>query len=482
MSAALPMTTTVLAVPKRKRDDYAFLPAALEITETPLSPIRSSMTLTICALVAAAIGICSIGRIDVIAIAQGKIQPRGRTKTVEPLEPGRVLRMAVANGQLVKAGDLLIELDPSESRAEEDALTSGLTALKAEALRRRVALLAAADGKALSEATLVWTAGTPELVRSREARVLESDFAQLAGQVASLEARADQSAAEAERLRGTIAVQETLAATVKQRLDMRSELLASGAESKAAVIDAAEAYQSQLATLATEKGQLGESEAARKTAEREVQQVRRTFRADYAQKLAEVERRIAEDEQRLIKARIRTGHAELRSPADGRVEGLTVTSPGQVLSSGEQVMQIVPASTGLEIEAYLPNSDAGFVHAGQTAIVKVEAYPFADYGAAEARVATVAGDAIPLPLAEQQEGNPVVSTRMLSYGGAQRVQNLVFPITLTLDKPLLETKAGDRALSSGMAVTVEVRTGSRRIISYLLSPLVEVLTTALRER
>ena len=112
----------------------------MEILETPLSPIRASLIPTICAFVTVALAWAFIGKVDIIASAQGKIQTVGRTKTIQPLETSKVLALAVENGQTVKAGQLLLELDPSEAKADEATLTRDIRALKAEAVRRSVAI------------------------------------------------------------------------------------------------------------------------------------------------------------------------------------------------------------------------------------------------------------------------------------------------------------------------------------------------------
>lgn len=468
--------------PSRQRDDYEFLPAALEILETPLSPVRRGMSLTICGFAIAALALSYVGRLDIIAAAQGKIQPVGRTKTVQPVEGGRVLRIAVENGQAVHAGDLLVELDPDDAKADAAMLLNDRRALRAEAARRRAAIGAAADLALSGPAAPDWDADTPVELRERETRVLAGDLKQLGSQIASLEARASQSEAEAVRLRATIAAQETLVATLKQRVDMRTELLARNAESRASVIDAEEAYEAQGATLAGQKGQLGESDAALVLARREISQAYAAFVADNAQKLAEAERRIDDDTERLGKTAMKAGHMQLRSPIDGRVQGLSVTSLGQVVASGEQVLQVVPASPALEIECYIANGDAGFVKAGQDAVVKVQSFPFTDYGTVEARVTRVAEDAIPLAEADEREGNPILSAKTDTFGGSQRLQNLVYPATLTLSRPLIRADGGDHALTPGMAVTVEIKTGSRRILSFLFAPVVEAVETAMRER
>jgi hemolysin D len=454
----------------------------LEILEKPLSPVRSSLIPTICAFVTAALAWGYIGQVDIIATAQGKVQAVGRTKTIQPLEPSKVLALAVENGQSVKAGDLLLELDPSEAKADEATLTRDIRALKAEAVRRSVAIESAKTRQPLPAPPINWDADTPADIAERESRVLAGDLAQLAGVVASLEAQAKQKVAARERLKATITAQEALIATVKQRVDMRVELLARGAQSKASVIDAEEAYQAQQTSLVTQKGELGEVEAAALTAQRDLDKTYSNFTAENAQKLADVERKIDENVKTLDKARIRTTHMTLKSPIDGVVQGLTVTTIGQVVTSGQQVMQIVPSEVGLEIECYLPNRDIGFVKAGQPALVKVESFPFTDYGMIDARIVRVARDAIPQIEAEQREEDPVHQSAATMFGGAQRTQNLVFPVTLQLDKAVIMVDGAPVPLTSGMAVTVEVKTGARRILSYIISPLVETVSTAMRER
>ena len=172
----------------------------------------------------------------------------------------------------------------------------------------------------------------------------------------------------------------------------------------------------------------------------------------------------------------------LRSPIDGVVQGSSITSVGQVLTVGEQVMQIVPTGTRLEIECYLPNGDIGFVRRDQSAIVKIESFPFTDYGTIDAKVTRVAHDAIPQPDAENRESNPAQAAKDTMFAGAQRMQNLVFPVSLDLGRTVIRSGDEDVPLSPGMAVTVEIKTGTRRIISYLFSPILQVATTAFRER
>ena len=468
---------------KLSRGDHEFLPAALEILETPLSPVRTGMMLTIAAFAVIALAWSWFGRIDIIATAQGKIQPVGRTKTVQPLETGKVLSIAVENGARVKAGDVLVRLDPGEARADEGTLQADIGAEKAEVLRRTAAL-ALASKRALGAVPQIrFGADVPSAIAAREQQVLAQDVAQLAGTVGSLDGQEKEKAAERDRLKSTIDAQTQLVATLKERVDMRQTLEASKSESRAKVIDALELMQTQQATLASERGQVGEIEASLGRLGRDIDKSYASFSAENAQKLADAERLMDENVEKLAKARLKTDDMTLRSPIDGTVSGSTITSVGQVLTVGEQVMQIVPSDTRLEIECYLPNADIGFVRRDQAAVVKIDSFPFTDYGTIDGVVTRVAHDAIPQPDADQREQNPVAAAKENGmFGGAQRFQNLVFPVTLTMDRTSMMSDGAEVPLVPGMAVTVEIKTGTRRILSYLFSPILQVTTTAFRER
>ncbi|WP_237479690.1 HlyD family type I secretion periplasmic adaptor subunit [Lichenibacterium dinghuense] len=486
--STLPATTKPAKVPAARRirlshGDYEFLPAALEILETPLSPVRTGMMATIAAFVVISLAWSWFGRIDIIATAQGKIQPVGRTKTVQPLETGKVLSIAVENGMRVKAGDVLVRLDPGEARADESTLEADIQSERAEVLRRTTALMLASKRALGPVPQIKFDADVPPAIAVREQRVLAQDIAQLAGTVGSLDGQVKEKTAERDRLKSTIDAQTQLVATLKERVDMRQTLEASKSESRAKVIDALELMQTQQATLASERGQIGEIEASLGRLQRDIEKSYASFAADNAQKLADAERQMDENSEKLNKARIKTADMTLRSPIDGTVSGSTVTSVGQVLTVGEQVMQIVPSDTKLEIECYLPNADIGFVRKDQPAVVKIDSFPFTDYGTIDGQVTRVAHDAIPQPDADQREQNPAMAAKDAAmFGGAQRFQNLVYPVTLTMDRTSMKSEGTDVPLVPGMAVTVEIKTGTRRILSYLFSPIMQVTTTAFRER
>ena len=471
-----------LTLVKWARSDQEFLPAALSILETPASPVRIGLLWAICLLAGFAILWSYFGRIDILAVAQGKIQPTGRVKTIQPLETGRVVAIHVENGQHVQAGDVLVELDPAEAAADEHASGSALAAYKAEALRRGAALSAAETDPTGETPKIAWQGDIPAPISEREERVLKGDLRQLRVSVQSYEAQIAQKKDEERRLESTIAAERALIDTLQQRVAMRRALLARGSTPKAAVIDAMETLQTQQTQLATQEGQLQEARAAQEVLVKERQKAIDSFIADNSQKLGEAERQIDDYEQKFAKAHVKTGHMTIASPISGTVLGLTVTTKNQVLTSSEELMRIVPDGAGLEIEAYLENKDIGFVASGQPAVVKIESFPFTRFGTLDATVERVAHDAIPQPDAQSIEGNPTKPPRNDYFAGAQRVQNLFFPVTLRAQKSTMSVEGEEIPLTPGMAVTVEIKTGKRRILEYLFSPLVETASRAMRER
>ncbi|WP_026620358.1 hemolysin D (plasmid) [Ensifer sp. WSM1721] len=474
------------------RADQEFLPAAIEILETPASPVRAAMIWLICLLAGLSLIWAYLGKFDIVATAQGKIQPIGRVKIVQSEEPGRVVVANAVNGARVEKGAILIELDPTTARAEEQALFLRLAALEAE-IARRQAQNDAADAWA---ATDIWvtTDGPPsrsvafaeqtsEAIAERERRVYTAELSKLEGTIANLRAQYRKGRAEIDRLTGTIAAQQVFVSTLAQRVSMRSKLVDAEAGSKAAMIDAQETLQEAERDLATQRGEYREAETALDVIRSEGVSQFSQFLAENMQRLAEAQREADQVTQEVAKANRKLAAMTIRSPEAGVVQASAITTVGQVVSPGTELMRIVPAGEKLEIEAYLPNRDIGFVQAGQEAVIKVEAFPFTRYGILHGKVIRVATDAIPEPDARQVEETSSANLQTsVPLSNAQRMQNLVYAVVIEPVETDILVDGKRVPLSPGMAVTVEVKTGQRRILEYLFSPLVEVSSGAMKER
>lgn len=467
-------------------DDRAFLPAALEILEVPPSPVRMALILLVAVLVATTLAWAAIGEIDIVAVAQGKVQPTGRVKPVQSLETGRVIAVDVANGGRVRAGDVLVRLDPTDAVAEETALRLALQAASAEVVRRRAVFDAIGRpgvGPRVDVPDLVWPDAIPEAIRRRETGVLMADLAQLAATLVGLEAQKAQKLAERERLVATIAAERALIDALAERVDMRATLVDRATGTRASLIDAQQTLLEQKATLASQVGQLAENAAAVDLIAAEIVRTKETARSENVQKIAEAERQIDDLRQRSTKAEVRTAQMVLVAPIAGTVQASTPAAVGQVVTTAEELMRIVPEGSTFEVEAYLPNKDIGFVHPGDEVAVKFEAFPFTRYGTVPGHVTRVATDAVPdQEAAAAETGQAQAMTTRGASGRTQRVQNLVFPVTISLDRTVIVVDGATVSLSSGMAVTAEIKTGRRTILEYLFSPVAEVASQAGRER
>ncbi|UWU23036.1 HlyD family type I secretion periplasmic adaptor subunit [Rhizobium sp. CB3060] len=478
--------------PRRTRIENEFLPAALEILETPASPIRTVFIWFIAVVVGSTLLWSYLGTFDIVSTAQGKLQPTGRVKVIQSLEVGKTRSIPVVNGSKVKAGDVVVELDDTELKSDEEALTVNLHALRAEIARRNIALALvrswlAGDiwtcDRTIPATLLSLPADTPDNIRTREQTIFAADLAQLDANLDNLAAQRTQQQATIERLSAKIDAHKRLIGTLAERVAMRSTLVDEAAGSKSGVIDALEIQQKEETDLAEEVGQLAEARAALAVATSEGEKALRAFIADNAEKLGDASKQADELDKQLIKAQTRRQSMTIESPIDGVVTASAITTIGQVVNPGSELMRVVPADTALEIEAFLPNSDIGFVAAGQEAVIKVQAFPFTRYGVVHGHVTSVATDAVPEPDAQQMEGEPAKQLQsLIPIGNVQRVQNLVFPVTVRPDTDVINVDGVMQPLSPGMAATVEIKTGKRRILEYLFSPLAEVASEAMQER
>jgi len=463
--------------------DREFLPAALELFETPPSPVRIAAIWLICGIFASALVWAYFGRLEIYAVSQGRIQPSGRSKVVQSLDPGKVVGIAVENGSRVAEGDLLIELDSRETRADREQKQGDLESALAEAARRNVAIAVARAG-GNKPPKVIYPEGTSEDVRARQDGVLAADIAELVSSRASVLAQRAERLATAKRLKASMAVRERLIAVNKEHVDMRETLNRTKVVSRAQVIETLQQYEAQLTTQAGEKGQLAENEAAIETLDRKLEEATAKFVADQSQKSEEAERKANNFKNELVKSYTKHERMKLIAPIAGTVQQLAVTTVGQVVGSGQSLMTIVPFDAPIEIEALVQNQDIGFVEPGQAAVVKIEAFPFTRYGTVDGTVVKVSRDAVDDREA-QALNDPKTATKPQSSGGGtdfSKNQNLVFPATISLSKKTINVDGKEVSLSPGMAVTVEVLTGHRRVIDYVMSPLREITFSSAHER
>ena len=250
-------------------------------------------------------------------------------------------------------------------------------------------------------------------MRKREETALAADLGQYFSTLASLQAQLAEKRAQKVRFTGSTEAREKLMAILKQRVDMRETLVARQAGTKAAVLDALQLYQDQATSLAYEQGQLLEADAGIVSLNRKIEQTTSEFVAQQTQKLTEAEQKSDRLRQDVIRAEVKETRTRLTAPIDGTVQQLAVTTVGQVVTSGQPLMIVVPSGGRIEVEALVLNRDIGFIEIGQAAVVKLEAFPFTKYGTIAGKVVRISRDAVDDRDA-QSAGDPTTAGRSVA--------------------------------------------------------------------
>lgn len=457
---------------RRSAAELEFLPAALEIVETPASPAGRTIALTISLCFAAALVWASLGSVDVIATAPGRIVPTGRVKTIQPFETGVVRAIHVQDGQVVKAGDVLLELDPTINAAERDRLQKELTAQRLDAARLRAVLESPDD----PESAFMPPAGAPAAQVALQRSLLLSQADEFHARLAGLDRQLAKNEANRAAVAATVAKLTAAVPLLRLRADARKYLADKEVGSKLQYYEIQQSLVEYEHELTVQKSRLAETAAALAALQEQHRQTEAEFRRINLAALAEAEQKAAALEEELVKAQQHQDLQQLKAPVDGAVQQLAVHTLGGVVTPAQPLMVIVPADSRLQIEAMVSNHDIGFVHAGQTAEIKIDTFNFTRYGLATGEVVSVSQDAI------VRDKTLSTAARAPTDTSEPVGQDMVYAAHVSLDRSQMQIEDKLVNLSPGMAVTVEIRTGSRRVIEYLLSPLLRYQRDSLRER
>ena len=460
----------------RAREELAFLPAALEVVETPPSPVGRAIAAAIAVFFCLAVAWAFWGEVDIIASAQGRIIPSGNIKLIQPFETGVIRSIDVKDGQRVKAGDTLIELDPTMNAAELGHLQGDLVATQLELERLRAALVENADP--LTEFRAPKGASPAQVETQRQ--FLVSQNGEFRAKLAVLKRQQEQKEAERATIGATIAKLEATLPIVQERFDVRKTLYGKELGAKLQYLEAQQQLVEMQQELAVQKSRYSEVTAAltvlTETNAQTIAEYRRTRFGEFA----EADRKVAGLIQDLVKAEQRTKLQLLTAPVDGIVQQLAVHTIGGVVTPAQTLLVLVPVDGKLEIEATVPNRDIGFIRAGQDAEIKIDTFNFTRYGILHGKVLSVSQDAISR---EKPQDKPNDKSKGTESGTSEpQGQELGFSARISLDRTQMQVGSDPVNLSPGMAVTVEIKTGSRTLMSYLLSPLLRYRQESLRER
>jgi hemolysin D len=433
------------------RRDAEFLPAVLEIQESPPSPVGRAVTLVIMVAFLAAIAWASFGYIDIVAVAQGKIIPSDYSKVIQPLESGVITVIHVRDGQAVKAGEVLIELDATVTAAEQARLSNEYLAAKVESARLR-ALLAGTD-------RLEAPSGSDPKFVEMQVQLLHDQLAEQGARLEAVRQQVEQRKAAIEGTRAEIIKLQAAVPMLTQKAQAFKKLLKDQYVAEMQYLEAEQGRVEAAQNLELQKRKLTQDQAALAEARKNLERATSDIQQGRMAELTANETKASSLSQELVKAGQRTGQQRLTAPIDGVVQQLVVHTVGGVVTPAQQLMMVVPNDHPLEVEAWVENKDIGFVKAGQPVEIKVETFAFTVYGTISGRIVGVSDDAVPL-----------------EKGG------LAYTARVSMDRSDIAVEGRAVRLSPGMAVTAEIKTGQRRIIEFFLSPFLKYTQESLRER
>ena len=421
-----------LEPPKRDRHERDFLPAHLELTETPVSPLPKWTARLIMLFAVLALVWAWFGQLDIVAVAQGKTEPGGQSKVIQPLETAEVKVIHVRDGQHVEAGETLLELRAVGSDAD---VTQSEKALHA-------AQLAKWRNEALQAQLLV-----------------SNQYQAWAAQDQQIRARIRQHEAESRVVNAEIDKLTNLGSIESKRTSDLNKLVKQNFISNHAYLEQKSKLIENQNDLKSKRNQREQIKAAIDEAKDSRAVNTQTIRRDTLDALRQADEQSAQLRAQLDKAQQRQRLMRLAAPVSGTVQQLATHTIGGVVTAAQPLLVIVPDDYQLNIKALILNKDIGFVRQGQEAVIKIEAFPYTRYGYLTGKVQTISYDAIE----NEQLG-------------------LVYAATIALDHDTLNIEGQPVRLSAGMNITAEIKTGKRRVLDYLLSPLQTKIDESLRQR
>jgi len=455
------------------RDEREFLPAALEVIETPPSPAGRMLGLVIILFFCIALGWSILGRVDIIATAPGRLSPVGGVKLIQPAEAGVVHAIFVHDGQSVRRGQILIQLDPTPASADRDRLGVDVIQAKLDVARLQALSQALASGR---PPRFTPPSGAPAELVAQARAALQAQAEQQAAKVADLSEQIQQKAAEeAEDEAQSRQISASIPLLAKKE-QIHHDLTLQGYGTSLADLDAQQQLSDARHGVDVQAQRAAQARAARAALERERAEARAEFAAGILADLRKAEQQANEQGQDLLKAQDKASQTDLRAPDNGVVEQLAAHTLNGVVTPAETLMIVVPDNQPLTIEARLSDGDVGFVHAGQSVKVKVETFNFTRYGLIDGQVTDVSRDVV--DPGERQAGD----TPSAAGASPARPSGPTYVARIALSRSSMMIDGRSEMLTPGMAITAEIKTGERSIISYLLSPLARRTSESLRER
>lgn len=433
--------------------EQQFLPAVLEITDTPPSPLGRIIIFTIIGVFCIALLLSLVCKIDIIAVAPGKIISSGHNKLIQPLKSGIVSDIFVRDGQSVKKGAPLVQIkfedaEINRTRLEQELLFASMD------VARLTALLSDRPLKAFKPPEKA----SAELIAKNKV-MLRNEAEKIQSQLEIIDDQLLQAKAEKETAQAAIKKIERMLPNVRYRIQGYQDIFEKGSISKSFYLEKEKELIQYEEDLEVQKKTLSEIEAKTQVLATQKKQEKLNFKNDLLYRLQE-----ASNKEKLLKdeyanAQWIDGLTTIKAPEDGIIQEMEIHTVGGVVTPAQTLMKLVPSGSVLEVEAMVLNKDIGFVKEDQHVTIKVDSFPYTRYGTIDSSILHLSKDAVE----NEQLG-------------------LIYVARISMTKDTIRVEDKDIRLSAGMSIVAEIKTGRRRLIEIILTPFMEYASESLRER
>ena len=440
-------------LPQKQTLEHQFMPAVLEIMQTPPSPTGRLISYSIMAFFAIIVLLVCLTHIDIVAVGTGKIISSGKIKLIQPLKSGVVNEILVKEGQVVQKGDILVKLQFEEAqnnrqRLEQELLFARLDKARYSAL---VGDNPMREFKLPSDIPADLAVKTTNLFKNDLAK-LDTDTFVLDGQISEMDAQIKVLQAEIQKVERAIP-------NLKETVQIKKTLLDEQLVSKIQYLDLERMLIEYQETLKVNRLRLNEATQKKHTLMAQRQQIQIHFKNEMAYKLQEALNNESIFFKELENARWIEGLSLIRAPEDGVIQEMEIHTVGGIVTPAQTLMKLAPEHAELQVEATLLNKDIGFVKPGQEARLKIDSFPYTKYGFINGRILFISKDAV-----IDEDLGPVYQMRV------------------SMEKDFINVDGQDINLSPGMSVVTEIKTGKRRMIEYILAPFIKYKSESMRER
>ncbi|MFM0737429.1 HlyD family type I secretion periplasmic adaptor subunit [Paraburkholderia xenovorans] len=450
-------TREELDAQSRSAHELQFLPANLELIETPPHP-APRWTMRIVVALGFLITVTTVfGKLDIVAVAKGKLIPSARVKTIQPAVTGVVRQILVRDGERVKTGQALLILDATQAAADAHKARSARVDAALSTARAQALLDALKSGRM---PTLPAVAGASQTQQDGAQRFAEGLYREYTDKLAAARSELIKREAELAAIQQEVAKLRATVPLVRSAADDYKTLAHERYVSTHDYLGKEQTALEQEHDLVAQQSHARELAAGIAVQQATISLVTSQFSREQLDALDNASQQFTQNSEDETKALTREGLLTLYAPVTGTVQQLSVHTLGGVVTTAQSLMEVVP-DDAVEVEANVENKDAGFVDVGQDAVVKIDAFPYTRYGYLTGTVTAVSNDA--------------VQTR-------DRKQALTFTTRIRLPTNQMQINHKSINLTAGMEVTVEIRTGQRSVASYFLDPLVQTASESLRER